>query len=59
MFWAVQEFVQSETVNAQVALPAVYWVVSVWDAVIVVGPLFSTVTKPVDTFTVATVGSLL
>ena len=54
-----QGFVPRSTVNAQDALPAVYWVVWVCDAVIVVGPAFKTVTRPLVESTVATVVSLL
>ena len=54
-----QGFVPSSTVNAHDALPASYWDVWVCAAVIVVGPDFKTVTRPLDESTVATVVSLL
>jgi hypothetical protein len=54
-----QGFVPRSTVKAHDALPAVYWDVWVCDAVIVVGPAFKTVTRPLDESTVATLVSLL
>ena len=54
-----QGLVPSATVNSHDALPAEYWVVVDCDAVIVAGPAFKTVTRPLDESTVATLVSLL
>ena len=54
-----QGFVPSATDKVHELLASVYWDVWVCAAVIVVGPAFKTVTRPLDESTVATVVSLL